>query len=128
MGKAHVEETRITNETTGGQKGTKIHRFGLIPVGPLTELAEMYGLGATKYEPNNYRRGYDWSLSYDALQRHANAFWNGEDLIPQTPEGFEDDPTAGVKHMIAVAWHALALAEFMETHRELDDRWKETDG
>lgn len=117
-----MTEERVTNATTGGEKGSKIEQYALIPVEPLRQLAEMYGRGAQKYAPRNWERGYDWSLSYSALQRHANAFWGGEDFIPQTPEGVEDDPTAGVHHLVAVAWHALTMIEWMSTHPELDDR------
>lgn len=113
-------EVRTTNETTGGQKGTKIERYALIPTYPQGLLAEMYGRGAQKYAPRNWERGYDWSLSYDALQRHANAFWGGEDLIPQNEAG--DDPTAGIPHLIAVAWHCFTMTEWSHTHPELDDR------
>lgn len=116
------KEVRTTNETTGGEKGTKIEQYALIPVEPLRQLAEMCGRGAQKYAPRNWERGYEWSKSYSALQRHANAFWSGEDEIPQTPEGVDDDPTAGVHHLIAVAWHALAMVEWKQTHPELDDR------
>lgn len=105
-------EVRVTNEKTGGQKGTKLARFELLPAGPLTELAEHYGRGSQKYEDRNWERGYDWSLSFGALMRHAWAFWSGEDIDAET----------GSKHIIAVAWHALALAEFMQTHPDLDNR------
>lgn len=121
------EEVRVTNEKTGGQKGTKLQRMDLVPVGPLFELSELYGHGAKKYAARNWERGYDWSLSIAALLRHALAFWGGEDLIPQTPEGEDDDPTAGCKHMAAVAWHAFALMQFMDAHPELDDRPSHTD-
>lgn len=107
------EEIRIINETTGGEKGSKLARFDLIPVGPLTLLAEHYGRGAQKYDANNWRRSYDWSLSYAALQRHATAWWGGED----------NDPELGNSHLVAVAWHAFALLEFIQTHPELDDRF-----
>jgi hypothetical protein len=108
-------EVRVTS-TSGASKGSKPARFDLIPVGPLTELATHYGKGAAKYPRvggrDNWRNGYDWSLSYAALQRHANAFWAGEDTDPET----------GSKHVTAVAWHAFALAEFMERQRVFDDR------
>lgn len=113
-----ADEVRITS-ATGGQKGSKVARFDLIPTGPLWELAEHYGKGAQKYERvnglDNWRNGYDWSLSYAALQRHAVAFWNGEDMDEET----------GSKHLIAVAWHAFTLAHFAndKTLREqFDDR------
>jgi hypothetical protein len=101
-----------TVSATGGEKGQKLARFDLIPVGPLTELAKHYGRGAQKYADRNWEKGYEWSKNYAALQRHLFAFWDGEDLDPET----------GTPHVVAVAWHAFALAEFMNTHPEFDDR------
>lgn len=105
-------ETRITNPDTGGEKGSKLQRYDLIPAGPLATLAEHYGRGATKYVDRNWERGYSWSLSFAALNRHLWAFWNREDLDAET----------GSPHMAAVAWHAFLLMEFANTHPELDDR------
>ncbi len=105
-------EIRVTNEATGGQKGQKLARFDLIPVEPLTRLAEHYGKGAAKYYPRNWEQGYDWSLSYGALMRHLTAWWGGE----------ENDPELGSNHLDAVMFHAMALREFTNTHPELDDR------
>lgn len=105
-------ETRVVNETTGGEKGSKLARFDLLPTAPLKAIAEHFGRGAAKYEDRNWERGYDWSLSYAAMQRHLNAWWGGEDL----------DPELGSSHLAAVAFHVLALLEFEVTHPELDDR------
>lgn len=99
---------------TGGQKGTKLARFDLLPTGALTELAKHYGRGAQKYDDNNWRRGYEWSKNYAAAQRHMNAFWGGEDIDPET----------GTPHVISAAWHMFALYEFMHDFPEYDDRFK----
>jgi hypothetical protein len=115
-----TEETRITNEKTGGEKGSKLERFDLIPIGPLTALARHYGIGAAKYADNNWRKGYDWHLSYAALQRHANAFWAGEDLDVDVDGQGNDSP-----HLAAVIFHAMALLEYGQTHPELDNRYVE---
>lgn len=105
-------EVRIVNAETGGAKGSKLARFDLIPAGPLWTLAEHYGRGARKYEDRNWERGYDWSLSFAALMRHAWAWWSGEDIDPET----------GSPHMAAVAWHAFAALEWAATHPEFDNR------
>lgn len=105
-------ELRIVNETTGGAKGSKTARFDLLPAGPLRQVAEHYGKGAEKYEARNWERGYDWSLSFAALQRHAWQFWAGEDIDVET----------GSHHMAAVVFHAFALMQFGLTCAELDDR------
>lgn len=105
-------EVRVVDPETGGAKGSKLARFDLIPAGALWQLAEHYGRGAEKYDENNWRRGYAWSLSFAALQRHAWAFWNGEDVDEET----------GSPHMVAVAWHAVSLLTFLAEGLGTDDR------
>lgn len=92
-------EIRSTDPISGGQKGVKLQRFSLIPVEFLWALAEHYGLGARKYDERNWEKGYAWSKSIDALERHL-ALWK---------MGEWNDPETGSSHMIAVAWHAIAL-------------------
>lgn len=103
-----------TESSTGGQKGTKPERYDLIPTEPLAILARLYGFGAQKYEAHNFRKGYEWSKSYAALQRHANQFWGGEDIDSETQ----------LPHMASVAWHAFTLLIFMQEHPDFDDRYK----
>lgn len=92
-------EQRVVDAHTGGEKGQKLARFSLIPREFLWALAEHYGRGACKYEDRNWERGYKWSLSVDALDRHLTAWLLGED----------DDQETGSSHLVAVAWHAIAL-------------------
>ena len=107
-------EKRITNEITGGQKGQKDERFSLIPKGALAEIARVYGFGAEKYSPNNWRKGYAWSLSLDALYRHIVAFETGEDI----------DPESGLHHLAHAGFHILALLTYVQEGQYLlDDRW-----
>lgn len=102
----------IHTSSTGGRKAGNDERYGLIPAEPLRMLARHFGVGAKKYDDHNWRKGYDWSLSYDALNRHLWQFWNGEDIDEET----------GTPHIVAVAWHAMVLAEFAQTHPEFDNR------
>ena len=97
---------------TGAQKAGNLERYDLIPAEPLRMLAEHYGRGAKKYADRNWEKGYDWGLSFAALNRHLWQFWAGEDVDPET----------GSLHITAVAWHAFALAEYMDTHPEFDNR------
>jgi hypothetical protein len=138
-----VPETRTTS-STGGQKGTKLARFDLIPAGPLRELAEHYGRGARKYANHQWRQGYEWSKSIAALARHFNDFMAGKDydVCENDPSGcsfvdadgnpFEGEVTehgstcfnhTGSHHMAAVAWHSFLLLEFKDTHPAHDDRY-----
>lgn len=109
---AGTGEVRTTS-ATGGDKGVKPARFDLIPVGPLTQLAELYARGAEKYAEHNWRNGYEWSKSYAALMRHATQFWNGE----------MNDAETGMPHMTSVIFHAMALLEFTERFPDYDDRY-----
>lgn len=127
------EPTRHVSKT-GGAKDLKIERYDQIPAGPLAELAARYGVGSLKYPQvnglDNWRNGYPWSWSYRALLGHANAFWAGENIDPaayvgtdnESPLDDDGDPRPGVQHLAAVAWHAFALLQWIETHPELDDR------
>lgn len=108
-------EVRVTNEVTGGQKGQKDIRYDLIPVQSLKAVAKVYGYGCKVYSANNWRRGYDWSLSQAALLRHYFAFADGE----------MNDPESGLPHLAHAAFHIFALLEYSQTHPELDDRWLE---
>jgi hypothetical protein len=105
-------EVREVNEETGAAKGQKLARYDLIPQEALWMVAELYGIGAKKYDENNWRKGYKWSLSHAALSRHLALFWMGEDIDPETE----------LPHLAAVVFHALALMTFMKEHPELDNR------
>ena len=116
---------QFSTSDSGATKQVKEARYDMIPADALDELARHYGKGAEKYAAfdsgdglgkiDNWRRGYDWSLSYAALQRHAWAFWNREDIDEET----------GSKHLIAAAWHCLTMAHWMnnpELAQKYDDR------
>lgn len=107
-------ETIMTDPVTGGQKAGQLARFSLIPADAMWALAEHYGRGAKKYAEHNWLKGYSWSWSHDAMQRHLNQWWAGED----------NDPETGSSHMIAVAWHAFTLFVFRKRGIGTDDRVK----
>ena len=102
-----------TVSATGGEKGKKLAALGAVDPISLMEVAEVAGFGATKYARYNYTKSYEWSLSYDALQRHLSAFWAGED----------NDPESGLPHAAHAAWHCLALLTFLRHGVGTDDRF-----
>lgn len=106
-------EVRITDPKTGGQKGMKPERLDLIPRHGLEVLSRVYGYGAAKYADHNWRKGYKWSLSYAAMQRHLIAFWDGED----------NDKESGLPHLGHAAFHCFALMGFMDFYKTGDDRY-----
>lgn len=130
-----------TTSSTGGEKGMKLARYDLIPVGSLEKLAIHFGRGARKYADHQWRRGYEWSKSYSAIQRHLNDFWSGKDfdVCSNDPGGCAHETAGGQlfiqlepdtcynhtgsHHMAAVAWHAMVLLEFIDRHPDHDDRY-----
>lgn len=105
-------ETIVTDPKTGGMKGSKEEALGDADPRALLELGRVYGFGRKKYSRLNYLRGYDWSLSYDAMQRHLNLFWADEEL----------DTESGIHHLAHACWHTLALLAFAIHGLGTDDR------
>jgi nucleoside 2-deoxyribosyltransferase len=106
-------EVRITDPETGGQKGQKLAQLGAMDPRAIMRVAEAAGFGTKKYERYNFAKGYAWSLSYDALQRHLHAFWAGEDR----------DSESGLYHLAHAGWHVLTLLSFLGHGSGTDDRF-----
>lgn len=106
-----VNEVRMVDAATGGEKCSKKARFDLIPPQPLWALAEHYGVGAEKYADRNWEKGYRWGLSMAALERHLYLWKMGERIDKET----------GSNHLTAVIWHAIALYEFERRGLGTDD-------
>lgn len=105
-------EVRVADPTTGGEKGQKDAVLGDIDPRALMEVAKVCGFGRKKYARLNYLRGYDWSSSYDALQRHLHLFWDRE----------ERDEESQFHHLAHAAWHCFALFSFALRGLGTDDR------
>lgn len=112
-----IPRTEVPTSESGGQKGVKLQRFDLLPSDVLWELATHYGRGCKKYDDRNWEKGYPWSWSLAALERHLNLWKQGEDT--------DDDPVVGpFPHLIAVIWHACSLLAFQKRGLGSDDRRK----
>lgn len=112
-----MSETRTTS-STGGQKGVKAERFSLLPRRGLAAIARVFDFGARKYDAHNWRRGYEWSKSFDALERHFQAAKDGETY----------DEESGLPHLAHAGFHILVLLTWLEEQGEgpdnqFDDRW-----
>jgi hypothetical protein len=82
------------------------------PVAARYHIARVYGVGAQKYDDNNWRKGYRWSLSYTAALRHLDAIERGEMM----------DAEMGVPHYANVWWHCATLWTFATEGLGTDDR------
>lgn len=108
----NTQEVRITDPETGGAKGQKDVQLSMVPVAFLEDLGRVYAMGAAKYGRHNWRKGYAWSLNYDAMLRHLLASMRGEWV----------DEESGLPHVVHVAWHCAALHTFEAEGLGTDDR------
>ena len=82
------------------------------------QIGIAYGCGAHKYSRDNFRRGYKWSLSIDAMERHWAQWLGGESW--HTDPSFP--PGAQVHHLASAIWHLCCLLFFELMGRGEDDR------
>lgn len=107
-------QQNIQTSMSGGSKEVKRERMDLLPWEALMEVSRVYEFGTKKYSAHNWRKGYEWSKSIAALQRHFTLWVSGEDVDSET----------GESHLSSVVFHALALLTWTKEHKEFDDRYK----
>jgi hypothetical protein len=88
-------------------------RYSLLPIYPLKVVCGVFMYGAKKYTDENWRKGFSWRRTYDALMRHITAWFDGEE--------FDEE---GQPHLGCAVCNLFFLIEFSITHREMDDRPK----
>ena len=101
------------------QKGTKYDgdklRYDLLSTAAIRELVSILTFGSKKYGDRNWENGINYSRVMGALKRHLDAWWDNEDL----------DPESGKNHLYHVLCNAMFLAHYVsypELYKEFDDR------
>lgn len=81
-------------------------KWSLLPWDALSVLVRHYMMGAKKYAPRNWEKGMSYTETYEALMRHLQKWYAGEET--------EVDPVTGEEflHLTAVFWNAAALLTF----------------
>ena len=93
--------------------GTKKAPLSTLPAPVMFELGLALLEGARKYGRHNYRiAGVRASVYYDALMRHLGAWWEGEDI----------DPDSGLSHVIKAMACLVVLRDSMLIGNWKDDR------
>lgn len=83
----HVSKPTNPKDAVGVAKAP----LSTVPANVLAELGVAMLEGALKYGRHNYRQaGVRASVYYDALMRHIMAWWEGEDI----------DPDSGLPHIV----------------------------
>ena len=84
-----------------------------LPCGPIMELGLAMMEGGRKYGTHNYRAiNVRTSTYYNAVMRHVMAWWEGEDI----------DPDSGISHLIKAMACLLVLRDSMLMGNCTDDR------
>ena len=84
-----------------------------LPMAVLAECGVAMLEGAAKYGRSNYREiGVRNSVYFDAVQRHLIAWWEGEDI----------DPDSGLSHVTKAITALIVLRDSMMRKNNTDDR------
>lgn len=103
-----------TNDASRSKEGKL--RLTILPLGGLSELMQVAEFGAKKHGELSYKQGFPVSYYINAAFRHIFLQWliNREDR----------DKESGISHLAHGAWNILAALEQMQSHPELDDRYR----
>ncbi|UFK09542.1 hypothetical protein [Xanthomonas phage DES1] len=102
----------LSEEALGSRFNAGKLRWGLLPYDALAQVVEVLMAGAVKYGDSNWKKGLKFSETFESLQRHAIAWYNGE----------TKDPETGLHHMAHVGCNALFLLWFAIRGKGVDDR------
>jgi hypothetical protein len=116
MGSGYSPPTNNTTlKDTNPKDAVGIRKAGMscIPAEVLLELGVAMQEGAIKYGRHNYRvAGVRASVYYDAAMRHLMAWWEGEDI----------DPDSGLSHLVKAMACMLVIRDAMFNNNWVDDR------
>lgn len=106
-----MSQTKETNPKDA--VGTGKVPFSTVPAAVIAEIGLAMLEGARKYGRHNYRvAGVRASVYYDALFRHLTAWWEGEDL----------DPDSGLPHTVKAMACLVVLRDSQMQGNWVDDR------
>jgi hypothetical protein len=106
---------RIETKDTNPKDAVGIRKAGMscVPAEVLLELGLAMQEGARKYGRHNYRvAGVRASVYYDAAMRHLMAWWEGEDI----------DPDSGLPHLVKAMACLLVIRDGTVNNCWVDDR------
>lgn len=107
----HMDGDKPTNpkDLVGVRKAP----MSTVPATVLAEIGVAMLEGASKYGRHNYRVvGVRGSVYYDGVMRHLMAWWEGEDL----------DPDSGMSHVTKAITSLVVLRDAMMQGKFTDDR------
>jgi len=97
----------------GDRKNKGKLRWSLVSWKALEPLVQVLMFGAVKYDDHNWKKGLKYTETCESLQRHLNAFIEGED----------NDPESKIAHVGHIMCNAMFLSYMYLFRKDLDDRY-----
>jgi hypothetical protein len=88
-------------------------KWSLVSWKSLEPMVKVLMFGANKYSANNWKKGLKYSEVTESLQRHLNAFMEGEN----------DDPESKLSHVGHILCNAMFLSYMYLFKKDMDDRY-----
>ena len=99
----------------GDRKNDGKLKWSLVSMTALEPMVKVLMFGAEKYSSHNWRKGLKYSEISESLQRHLNAFMEGEN----------NDPESKLSHIGHILCNAMFLSYMSIFRKDLDDRYIE---
>jgi hypothetical protein len=88
-------------------------KWSLVSWGSLAPMVRVLMFGAEKYDDHNWKKGLKYTEITESLQRHMNAFIEGED----------NDPESKLTHVGHILCNAMFLSYMFLFRKDCDDRY-----
>jgi hypothetical protein len=88
-------------------------KWGLVSWKALAPMVRVLMFGAEKYDDHNWKKGLKYTEVTESLQRHLNAFIEGE----------ENDPESKLSHVGHILCNAMFLSYMSMYKKDMDDRY-----
>lgn len=88
-------------------------KWSLVSWKALAPMVRVLMFGAEKYDDHNWKKGLKYTEVCESLQRHLNAFIDGEN----------DDPESKLSHVGHILCNAMFLSYMFLFKKDMDDRY-----
>ncbi len=102
-------------EAGGLRYNTGKLKWSLVSWKALEPMVRVLMSGAEKYDSHNWKKGLQYTEIIESMQRHMNAFIDGED----------NDPESKLSHVGHILCNAMFLSYMFLFRKDLDDRFKD---
>lgn len=103
----------LSDDKVGARFNTGKLKWGLVSWRALAPMVRVLMFGAEKYDDHNWKKGLKYTEVCESLQRHVNAFIEGED----------NDPESKLSHAGHILCNAMFLSYMTLFRKDMDDRY-----